>query len=106
MSNTNLPPFYVGQKVVALTTGYFHEKGHVYTIADMMFCDKCKKWHALTKETTLMPASKYKCDCYNDLNTTIYLGGDAKYFAPIEENFQSITLEKVMEKETPLIGVN
>jgi hypothetical protein len=27
-------------------------------------------------------------------------------FAPVHSDFQSITLEKVLEKETPLIGVN
>lgn len=29
-----------------------------------------------------------------------------KLFAPIEENFQSISLEKVLEEETPFISAN
>lgn len=106
MSDMNLPPFYVGQRVVALKNGFFHIKGEKYTVAEMMFCSSCKVWSVLTSENSFEPASIYHCDCGANLKSTIYVGGNAKYFAPIEENFQSISIEKVLEKETPLIGVN
>lgn len=113
MSEINLPPFYVGQKVVALKSatvlGASVVKGNTYTVAVIMQCS-CGKWMACVKEAlynySLLPSLSYFLLCHIENYRQPYAGGDAKYFAPVQENFQSISLEKVIEKETPLVCVN
>jgi hypothetical protein len=94
MSNTNLPPFYAGQKVVSLIGwedarriyGYnYPSKGQVVVVQGIE-SNGHGGWHIQVP------------------NCEVVLW--YKHFAPIEENFQSISLEKVLEKETPLIGIN
>lgn len=104
----NLPPFYVGQRVVALNTGITLVKNKVYTITGIYPSDcGCQGWDVtvglLTNQTT------HRCDVcgrqglINRTNQRLYLHS---LFAPIEETFQAITLEKVLENETPLVSAN
>lgn len=107
---TNLPPFYVGQRVVALITivkPYISlVKGTEYIVLDLYQCQICKEWNVgfarFIKDATVR---KLTC-CTKDYNAPPYYYAGATRFAPITENFQSISLEKVLETETPLISVN
>lgn len=106
MSNTNLPPFYVGQKVVCLkTSGECKEtgarflEGNTYTVVKCVFC--CGVWKVVCKEVAGVYG--WWCCVRADLP---YCSGAAKYFRPVEESFQQITLQKVIEIESSLISVN
>jgi hypothetical protein len=106
MSQLNLPPFYIGQRVVAVTSTLFISKGLEYRVIDMYYRSCCKKWSIYIGYVDI---GEHYCPVHNTTHKPRVLKGvyhNAKYFAPIEENFQSISLEKVLEKETPLIGVN
>lgn len=110
MSEINLPPFYVGQKVVALATsrnvlGCQVVKDSIYTVAGNFQCPVCKKWMIDIKEI-LCPWMDNLQRCCVDVPYSKYMSGRSEKFAPLLENFQSISLEKVMETETPLISVN
>jgi hypothetical protein len=105
----NLPPFYVGQRVVALKTspivlGVQIKRGDVYTVKEIFFC-KCKQWILVVNEVAISYQGQRIMCCIENVAYS-NAGGSAKYFAPILENFQSITLEKVLEQETKLISVN
>lgn len=108
----NLPPFYVGQRVVCINDEIIFaglpsapiKNGTIYTVAGVL--KVCCRWHI---DIGLYSGrSHVRCpSCYGDIlkpNMNYWLA--AFRFAPIEENFQSISLEKVLEKETPLISVN
>lgn len=116
--NINLPPFYVGQKVVALASGssgsFNVVKDNIYTVA---FCitNMCKKSckHSCDWDIGLLefPAKKdtsfcARCDMETRHTGKYYFIASSKYFAPIESTFQSISLTEVLELETPLICVN
>lgn len=110
---TNLPPFYIGQRVVALVTknndiGVVIKKNNVYTVLRTQRCGKCGQWHIDVGVKFDIKEYSNECgSCPADLpikDNTAWCYVQA--FAPITENFQSITLEKVLETETPLISVN
>lgn len=102
MSEINLPPFYVGQKVVCIR-GYENEpslhRGRPHPITG--------------KEYTFRGAdsSGYIGGIYlKEIISENFMGHELSFlttrFSPIQENFQSITLEKVLEEETKLISTN
>lgn len=113
MQELNFHPFYIGQRVVALKSkgnpyGISIKEGVVYVVKNTMQC-KCGKW----KIDIGLPSS----DPSRGVNTCAYCHHryathdgvswvGAALLAPIEENFQSISLEKILEKETPLVSVN
>ena len=99
----NLPPFYIGQKVVCLKGAGKIVKDQIYTVADCFQCQVCKEWHVQFSE---LPTGRPDYHCCEVIKSSQHLGGPAKYFAPIQENFQSISLEKILEEETELISVN
>jgi hypothetical protein len=102
----NLPPFYVGQRVVALRSIGCVKKGKEYVVLGLFKCTKCHVWYVQhTHAKGVVLNDKFPC-CGNPIVTKDYRAASAKHFAPIEENFQSITLEKVLEQETKLISVN
>ena len=106
MNEINLPPFYAGQKVVALVTGFGMNKGDQKTVIS---CFKhCCQWHI--DIGLLSPVDKTftckKCNSKLQLINGKTLYPEAVCFAPVQENFQSISLEKVLEEETKLISVN
>lgn len=90
MENINLPPFWIGQKVIT-TREFGRGEGKecvVKAIEPPIYCSRCEKqtWGVLVDiwEYALCQTC----------------------FAPIQENFQSISLEKILEKETELISSN
>jgi hypothetical protein len=102
----NLPPFYVGQRVVCNTPTPTISKGLEYRVIDMYYVSCCKTWGVCVGVEAV---GKHYCPAHNTTHNPKVLSGvyhDAEFFSPIEENFQSISIEKVLEKETPLIGVN
>lgn len=101
MNNINLPPFYVGQRVIRIkedTSGI--KIGHKGTVVEIYYCCQGNGWRVLLDNISDTPG---KCVCCCRKNDYGYL---ASNFAPIEENFQSISLKKVLETESPLISVN
>jgi hypothetical protein len=101
MKNT-LPPFCVGQRVIrtVASKGGLLKKGSVYIVTGISFC--CAEW-GWRVSIEGGDNSFLSCSSCNKKSNENYA---AKYFAPIHENFQSITLEKVLEEETKLISVN
>lgn len=110
MAKTEFPPFYVGQKVVILktctTNGLNIKKGSVVTASGCVKCS-CGTWMVGIVECPgFCETSEHKKShlYYHPGDTNLH--GEAKHFAPIIENFQSISLEKILEEETKLISVN
>ena len=103
----NIAPFYIGQKIVRI--GYstpIVKKGLIYTVADCFKC-KCGAWKVTVLEYPYTGDIIFKCDsCGKAIKHVFHFGGAAENFAPVHENFQSISLTKVLEEETKLIGVN
>lgn len=92
--NINFPPFYVGQHVVGsdyCPQGSAIKKGQQYIISSLKWenCNTAKRycWYVGVEGVD------------NNWMTP-------KLFTPIEEKFQSITLEKVLENETQPISSN
>lgn len=108
MKHTSISPFYVGQEVVALVTTRLLKKGKCYIVKAVYpgQCN-CAKWLISIgikewAEGTRMPCNK----CGSYIIRKSETQHPAQLFAPITSTFQSITLEKVLEEETKLIGVN
>lgn len=108
MKEINLPPFYVGQRVVAINDGNDKittvvHKGQEFVILDIYQCSACNKWKVDIGHLTHSSCTSCKCGKIKHGNIK---WAAAEIFAPIQETFQSITLEKVLETETRLLGVN
>lgn len=101
----SLPPFYVGQKVVVLKRLYVakKKKGTIVEVLAIMRC-KCGLW-LIDIGTKCKHDFDITCECENVIDNGI-MWLDARMFAPIQENFQSISLEKILEEETKLVGAN
>lgn len=94
MKHTSISPFYVGQEVAAVkdnkpSMAQKYKKGDVVTVEALKQSPISGLWNFQFK---------------GQLNRKCWL--DCSRFAPITSAFQSITLEKVLEEETKLIGVN
>lgn len=103
--NLNLPPFYIGQKVVALATSQKIcdnqvIKDQVYTVEGCTQCT-CGKWVVTLFELPNKFPGEYKMCCI-EKSPRNYAGGGAKYFAPIESTFAAITFKEVIEIESPV----
>ncbi len=111
----NFAPFYVGQRVVCINNAVLSNahldpssvlvKGKVYTITSVT--KGCCGWSV----TIGIPGTTPALTCHICGKT--YLRGVLgewsfipERFAPIQEDFQSITLEKILEQETQFISVN
>lgn len=102
MSEIDLPPFYVGQKVVRIVESNRPDmkKGSKYTIADIRYC--CRKWGWRIALVEVDNTRKGVCEC-GRRDTPNFA---AKNFAPVEENFETISFKEVIRKETPLTCSN
>lgn len=107
----NLPPFYVGQKIVRIV----NSSNSKYKIGDEHICYGCIKcvgcgnWSVDVgiRVERFCYVLLFACNCNWKMGMSEPIQYfDAKSFAPIEKNFQSISLEKVLEEETKLISVN
>lgn len=106
----NIPPFYPGQKIVRIGKTVHFEHGivfkdKVYTCAGCLMCN-CGRWKVMLLEFPAPENSECDCVCGFNNGYQKYYSGHAVYFAPVVENFQSISLEKILEEETKLISVN
>lgn len=107
MKHTSIPPFYVGQEVVAVRNqpdGDF-KKGDTFKVTSCFF--GCCSWEV----TVGIYDTNFESICNICSGGISFYGKhEAPYhasaFAPITSTFQPITLEKVLEEETKLIGVN
>jgi hypothetical protein len=109
----NLPPFYVGQKVIAIQdhSRLTFKKGQMFIVLDIRFY--CCSWEIFigVNEAPLPdPYCMYEqkcCRCSKiELSRDIRCFFYADLFAPVYENFQSISLSKILEEETKLISIN
>lgn len=111
MKEINLPPFYVGQKVVALVD-FTHpdvqlKKGNEYIVLELKQCSVCKRWDiGFTPVIKGYENGYWRCCGKKDKVSGKYFMASSEKFAPITENFQSISLTEVLKEETKLIGVN
>lgn len=103
-----LPPFYVGQRIVSLrisTVRKWLKKDKIYIIESLDFC--CE-WLVDVGFKIELPFVGNRCTICKKLLSGregidwVY----ARHFAPIREDFQEISFEKVIEKEKSLICVN
>lgn len=106
----NIPPFYVGQRVVAVMNsprGFF-KKGQEFVVQGIHFFKCCHQDWVIS--IGIDGIDRYcACACGTRFvfpGSNVFMWHVTSLFAPIESQFQSITLEKVLETETPLIGVN
>jgi hypothetical protein len=99
----NLPPFYVGQKVVY--TGWRKDlRGKIYTV-DLVVKADCGCWNIFS---STLPDGYYN-QCANCFKTSRTNGtvGCAISFSPLQESvFPSLKLSKVIEKESQLVSMN
>lgn len=109
MENLNLPPFYVGQKVVCVDPrpdfGLFKDK--IYTIAEVIRC-KCGATNVAWGATNplITHSSCYSCGNIVTQESKYYFCRSSR-FAPVQEQkFPLIKLTKVIEKEKQLMSAN
>jgi hypothetical protein len=96
----NIPPFYVGQPVVAVAApdGSRFKNGQAYTVSAVEY-RLGNKSHPIGRVTYYWYVGIVGFD-----NGGAYFA--PRMFAPMPEAFQSISLEEVLEVETPLISSN
>lgn len=106
MKEINLPPFYVGQKVIGVLPNRFNkpEKDKIYTVLDIR--QGCCEWEI---NVGISPHDPNFIECgvckkHFQHNGTLWLR--VSRFAPIQENFQEISYSEVVKEEKRLISVN
>ena len=100
-------PFYVGQKVVAIENFKIFNKGEEFTVTSTSFCPNCNEPQitiGIPKQNQEI-VNYTKCSKKHKNNTNEWLVR-AKRFKPLEENFESISLSKILDLETSLISIN
>lgn len=110
---TNLPPFYPGQKVVAIydhSMGRF-KKGDEFCIHGIKPSGcKCGGWEVnigLIREFLDREGITECHDCnFGALNPTPFYWFSSCRFAPVKEQFATISYTKILEEENKLISVN
>lgn len=112
MENLNLPPFYVGQKVVYIT-GISMPKNSTHFVSKIVQVE-CGCWHMainglpfnkLPKGHTLTCLECKKGFPQTEENS--FYGWDPNSFRPIQEQkYPLIKLTKVIEKEKQLMSAN
>lgn len=106
----NLPPFYIGQKVV-FNRSYplvGIKKGDIITVDTISTCS-CGHHHVNTGVKHNRPATISNCSvCLEEITThpTEYICSTTSLDPLIEEPFPSLTLSKVIEKELSLVSMN
>lgn len=108
MKDINLPPFYISQRVVCVKSSNWIKEGNIYFVKGLFFLSCCKIWMINVGVANTINGKRY-CQKHNkhyNAGNDKFIEHNANKFVPIEENFQSISLEKVLENETNLISVN
>ncbi len=98
-------PFYIGQKVICIQgDGNDHcslIKDQEYAVLNVRLCI-CGFWHIdVGLRHRAIGTECYECGV-KEISKIMWCS--YKMFAPIQEGFQSISYEKIMEKE--IVGVN
>lgn len=110
MKEINLPPFYVGQRVLRIGDTVFGvcKKGEIYTVNKCIQCPHCNDWKVNCIEFPILNERFIinPCSCGGDFYDFGLLLGRAVLFSAINENFRSIEYSEVLEKEKQLISVN
>lgn len=106
--NKSIPPFYVGQRVVAIQdhSQLDFKKGDEFTVHSVSY--GCCGWD-VTIGITINHVGLWVCvRCSN--KSIILKGDEIKYaasrFAPITSTFQSIEYREVLEKEREFVSAN
>jgi hypothetical protein len=98
--------FKKGQKIVAIkdhSQGMFH-KGDVFTVLGVSHSPCCKL--EVVDIGLMTPNGWLACRGCNHTRESEIAWIKARCFVPIQEEFQPIELTKILELETPFIGVN
>jgi hypothetical protein len=99
MSNSNQPPFAIGQKVVALVDVGAIKKGSVYTVFENIQCPKCGRWHTLLEE--LPDNGMYNCTyifgCRSAIQRVKNSGASSIRFAPYNPYTESVSEQLAKE---------
>lgn len=106
MNFNNLPPFYVGQKVVYIKNISLPYNS-VHTVLEIKTTE-CGVWSIFVgKMSGNKIGGVHTCNVCGKLHkNTGKLFHLATSFVPLQETFESISFEKVIEKESLLISVN
>lgn len=81
----NNAPFYVGQRVVCLSTSGEFVKDKIYVVEEMFTCPGCSHWHTILINTRETFSNQYPCDCGEWVETiSTRFGGDVKWFVPVQ----------------------
>lgn len=109
----NLPPFYVGQKVVAIANYHQLVKDEIYTVRGFISPCKCDVIEIDLPEKCVKmiyrpPGYPMKCKaCGTSLKSNGYSHYKPSRFAPLQESaFPTLTLSRVIEKERELVSMN
>lgn len=110
MSESNLPPFAIGQRVVCVRDDFAKDgliKDAIYLVKDVTSCGKCKRQFVnVGIPTKTNRTSDECCGISVGADYKLFYYFDSRCFAPITSNFQHIQYKEVLEKEKVLIGVN
>lgn len=96
METNNLPIFYPGQKVVCVANDILN---------DFMFKPKIGKEYTIKGQSKTFPDGWFIVELPFG-KTGQVCSYNYKYFAPVKEQFASISYEKVLENEQQLISSN
>lgn len=105
MDNINMPPFYIGQKVVAIKnskSGATYKKGEIHTVLNILKCD-CGRY-LIDIGFKVIQGTGTRCDvCQKSVNKDYVWYCDSRSFAPAiqEQEFKQTTYSKVLE-EVPM----
>ncbi len=110
MKDIELPPFFVGQRVVAIKNHpapwNMFTKGVEYSVTSIFRSPcKCSHWYV-----TIGVSNPYGGSiCRICKTTTLYRGEmrfNSSYFAPIEDSFEEISFEQAIAVEKKLTCAN
>ncbi len=101
MEKLNVPPFYVGQKVVCVSGGKYHKTGDVVNVVEISKT-QCGCWYIGTSKRSMSyypNGLKATCDCGCETNDN-FTGFSPNDFRPLEEiKPPFLTFEKIKETE-------
>ncbi len=104
----NLPPFYVGQRVICIVGSELTSEDETYIVTGIYrgVC-KCAKWVISVGIEETAPGTLMNCGrCNKKLVRREQCVHPAQHFVPETNSFESISFEKVVEIESPLVSVN
>lgn len=107
MKNINLPPFYLGQRIVALENVYLWKKGDEFVVLGIK--KSCCYWIidiGITLPTVYTYFQCQICRRRENIKPRQVYWPMANCFAPIEENFEVVAYKEVIRKEKLITCAN